>query len=104
MKVLVKLMDFSGVKNIYADEKTGEFSINSMLVNYDAEKFVSRVCSITLGWKNEYINNSVLDGVEYRIKLVSDNGKERVIVGKNKYPSNYDEFAKVIGEVLALWN
>ena len=104
MKVFVKIINLNGVKNIYADDNSGACTINMHPVKYNGRDFVAKLSAVTCGWEPEYINNSVLDGTEYRIKLVNNQGKEKVIICKNKYPSNFDAFTKVISEVLKLWN
>lgn len=104
MKVLIKIMNLNHVLNIYADNKENEIIINNKPINYDAKKFVDNILIITSNWKNSYYNGRILDGEEFRIKLISDNNEERLIVGKNSFPSNYDDFKKIINEVLKLWN
>jgi len=104
MKVLIKIINLSQALNIYADDKTNEVVINNTPVNYNANKFVGDVSAITFNWDNHYYKNHILDGEEFKIKLISDNNNERLIVGKNSYPSNYGEFKDLINEVVNLWN
>ena len=104
MKVLIKLTNLSQVLNIYADDNTNEILVNYSPINYDARKFVGDISAIIFNWKDSYYNNKVLDGEEFRIKIITDNNKERIIIGKNSFPSNYGDFKKIVNEVVKLWN
>ena len=80
-----------------------EVLVNCTPIDFDAIKFVGDISLITLNWNNEYVNNSILDGEECRVKLVQDD-KERIIKCKNAFPLNYGEFKETINKVVELWN
>ena len=103
MKIFIKITNLSQVLKIYADDEENEVFVNDSPVNYDAKKFVGEISAITFNWDENYFNNTFLDGEEFRIKLVNNN-KERLISGKNFFPSNYRDFKQLINEVINLWN
>lgn len=50
-------------------------------------EFINKLKDITKDWKNEYINNSVLDGVQWDI---NDYVNNIYISGSNEFPDDYD--------------
>lgn len=50
-------------------------------------EFINKLKDITKDWKNEYINNSVLDGVQWDINDYENN---IYISGSNEFPDDYD--------------
>ena len=83
---------------IVANEDNDYLSCNGKESLFSGELFIERLIPIVVNWNDVMINNSVLDGVRYSIKI-KNNGKERTIIGKNIYPINYREFSGLIAEV-----
>lgn len=104
MKIFIKIRNIEQTLNIYADDQTNEIIINDKIFDFNATKFVGDISAIIFNWKDSYYNNKVLDGEEFRIKIITDNNKERIIIGKNSFPSNYGDFKKIVNEVVKLWN
>lgn len=103
MKVFIKVANMNTIYNIFADDKTGECVFNGKNIEYDTKEFVKKIALVTNKWPQNNYGGRTFDGEEYKIKIVNDVGKERVIVGKNQYPANYGEFSKLIREVVKLW-
>ena len=99
MKVFVKTINLDGVTDIFADDKTKEIKLNDRNVGFDAVEFVGRVSVITFNWKKRNMRNRIIDGERYQIKLISNDNKEKVLIGKNNFHSNYEELTKLIEEV-----
>ena len=99
MKVYVTVSNLSNIINIFADDEANTITLNGKAIDYNAVDFVSRIALITFNWPTKNINNNVIDGEQYEIRLIADNGQERKIVGRNSFPSNYGAFSKLISEV-----
>ena len=103
MQIYIKIMNLVGVSNIFGDDNAEIVEVNGDKVDVDAREFVGQMSLVLSSWKEKYINNLILDGEEYRVKIVNDEGEERMLYGKNAFPENYGEFKKLIGEVLEKW-
>lgn len=99
MKVFIKIINLDGVTDIFADDETKEMKLDNRNVEFDAVEFVGRVSVIVFNWKKRNMNNRIIDGERYQIKLISNDGKEKVLIGKNSFHSNYGELTKLIEEV-----
>ena len=84
-------------KLIILDKNNKEFIINGTKKQFQNELF-NNLLNIMSLWKNNYLNNKVLDGFTFFIKIYV--GKEyEVITIKNNFPSNFQEFLKVLGDL-----
>lgn len=99
MKVYVTVSNLSNTINIFADDEANKITLNSKAIDYNAVDFISRISMITFNWPTTNINNSVIDGEQYEIRLIANNNQERKIIGKNSFPSNYVDFSQLIHEV-----
>lgn len=50
-------------------------------------------------WKNEYNNNSILDGEQWLMKIKFADGVIKKIKGSNAYPDNWEEFQRRVRAV-----
>ena len=80
---------------IVANDETKTVVFNDERANYNATQFIEEIKEITSSWKPQMIKYGVLDGVWYWVKFV-ENGEERMFEGRNKFPSNYNEFTNLI--------
>ena len=99
MKVYVTIINSGETTNIFADDSTEQITLNNEVIKFDAIDFVSRISLITFNWPTRNINNSLIDGERYQIKIVANNNQERKIIGKNSFPRNYGDLLKLIREV-----
>ena len=49
-------------------------------------------------WKDQYINNQVLDGMEWELSY-NINGRKRTIFGMNDYPTNWKKVDEIIKDI-----
>jgi len=103
MKVTIKLINRLTEMTIIADDEKNEVLVNGNLVLINAQKFVSQISILTSSWQPTYINNAVIDGEEFMVKLQNQN-KVKTYTGKNKFPINYSKFLSLISEVKQKWN
>ena len=99
MEVLVKLINQNEVINISADDELNKVVVNGKEVDFEAAYFIHRIVVITSSWQEKMIDNNIIDGVSYKVKLIKGK-KEKVFEGKNCFPKNYGEFDRLLGEVL----
>ena len=64
--------------------------INDIYIKYRLEE-----------WNTEYINNDVLDGTQWEVKVKLANGKELEYYGSNDYPQNWTDFIDYINNLIA---
>ncbi|NLJ95194.1 MAG: hypothetical protein GX326_06880 [Clostridiaceae bacterium] len=70
-----------------------------MIVNKETrDNFIRKLQNLHLGeWKSRYDNLSVLDGTRWSLDLYFSNEQPTIhFDGSNAYPSNFDEFCRLI--------
>ena len=95
MKIVIKISNLITSLNIQVDDEKGMFLLNNKAIDVDIEKFVSSLTTILASWQQKMVDESVIDGEEYSVKLRIGT-KTRTYIGKNKFPSNYRDFKKLI--------
>lgn len=98
MQVFIRIFNRENETRISADEKTNKILVNGKKVSVDVLEFVSQISVITAGWRESYVNNTVLDGEEFMV-LIKNGRRERRIIGKNSFPFNYGDFKKLLSGV-----
>lgn len=73
------------------------FIINKIKKEFNEEIF-NKLLNIMSLWKNEYLNNEIIDGFSFIIDIYTEKEEERIII-KNEFPSNFHEFLNIIGEL-----
>jgi hypothetical protein len=61
--------------------------------------FLDKLFRITDSWNEKYINNSILDGMEWRIIIKFKNEKFKSFSGKNDYPNNFEALDEIMKEL-----
>lgn len=77
------------VKYIHSDSSfiTDEIGILSNLSESDIEELIGVMNNIKVSeWKDEYVNESVLDGTQWSLDIEYNNIKKKSIYGSNCYP------------------
>lgn len=94
----IKVKDSVSKVEIIADEAKDAITCNGKFAAHGASKFISRLLSITGSWPEESIDNKVLDGENYEVKIFFED-ETRVHKGYGRYPNKYNEFKELISEV-----
>lgn len=102
MKIFIKTIGLSGSFQIEANDREQYVLLNGKKIDCNAIEFVGELSAIMCSWENEYINNSIIDGTEYKIKIINDYKEEKIITIKNAYPHNFEKFSKLIQGVIDL--
>ena len=97
MKVKIKVM--SMIRNVHIKVLDDKLWVNDELKNIDVECFLRRLFCIVATWKNTLIDLSIVDGESYEV-FIDDGQNNAKYVGKSRYPKNYNEFIKLIDEVM----
>lgn len=69
------------------DEKTTK-RINQRLEKIEIEK-----------WKRKYETEYMMDGTNWRITIIYENGKKRIRQGSNCYPDNFNRLMRLIKDI-----
>lgn len=59
-------------------------------------KKLSKIEKILNKFDTNYISKTILDGTEFKIMIVYDDGYVKKIVGKNKFPDGYSKFVSLV--------
>ena len=62
---------------------------------------VSKINGFTLKWKKSYINNDILDGIQWQL-VVGCDGSNREYLGSNAFPENWGEFRAYLADLIEL--
>lgn len=99
MKIKIIIKSNFEKKKIEIDTKTNQCLVNNVPKSINTYEFAKKLCIITLPWKQEYYNPTVIDGESFLIEIVEDSVCKKY-VGFNDYPANYNQFLKLITEVI----
>lgn len=95
---MIKIIEIKYKNNfIVLDRINKVFVINKIKKEFDEKLFSNLLNTISL-WKHEYINNEIIDGFSFIIDIYFEKTKERILI-KNEFPSNFQEFLNIIGEL-----
>ena len=83
--------------HIQIDALNKKVNINGISKDITLEK-IEKFLDIIYLWKNEYIDNSKIDGESFKIE-VTDDETTTMFKGKNKFPKNYNAFKNWVGEL-----
>lgn len=87
--------------NLNLDYKTASAKLNEKPFEMDVRPFMEKVLKIVADWPENLADNSILDGLAYHVYVQKD-AQIKKYQGKNKFPSNFFEFIKLLDEV-GLW-
>ncbi len=64
----------------------------------DREEFLREIAKLHLGeWKKNYIDDTILDGVQWSIEIQYEDGRKPVhFYGSNDFPYNFDELLRLL--------
>lgn len=98
MKIQITASSNLFIYNIQVDTQTNFFTLNGMQKSIDTLAFKEKLFDIIFDWDKNMIVPYITDAQEYKI-TISDNNQKTTLVGKGKYPENYDEFISLLKEV-----
>lgn len=75
---------------IILDIKNNNYLFNDDKILFDPPKLMD-LLRIIRTWKNEYLNDNMIDSTKYEIEVISDNQVDKYIIC-NKYPDNFNDF------------
>ena len=65
--------------------------------NVTREELLDEIRELHMGeWKRRYDNSDVLDGIQWSVRFLYDDGRECKYYGSNKYPYNFGRFLDVM--------
>lgn len=68
---------------------------DELVINY-----FDRLFRIIDGWKEEYIDNTGIDGVEWKLQITYKDGEKRQYTGKNDFPNNFEYLDEIKNEII----
>ena len=51
-------------------------------------------------WKKDYFDPDVMDGTEWRLKIIRPKKSQLKVEGQNAYPDNFDDFLKLLNSYI----
>ncbi len=97
MKITIIMSSMTHFTQLIIDDKTKEAKLNGENIEIDIDNFANKLISIVSSWEPRMVNEFILDGQEYRVRI-EKKGKIQDYYGKNKYPENYRDFISLLQE------
>lgn len=98
MKIQISVSANDFVYNLNVDTQTNFFVCNGKNKNLNAFEFKEKLFDIIFCWDKNMVIPNITDAQEYKI-YISDYNEHLTLVGKGKYPENYDDFISLLKEV-----
>ncbi len=95
MKITVSIFNMYNSKYLVLDDEKNEATFNGKKIDLDIPPFASRLLTIISSWDHKMINDMILDGESYYVKVEKD-GKVYTYEGRNKFPINYRDFVELL--------
>lgn len=86
-KSILKYSDISGIKS--------DFISKEHVIEY-----LDKLFRIIAGWKSNYQNNDIIDGIKWQLQITYKNGKVQKFTGKNDFPSNFEYLDEIKYEII----
>ena len=99
MKILIDVNSGFDRLSIVVDDKQGIFAVNGKTVTFDVNKFVFKVCDITMKWPDSLQGeDNISDGTQV-VMLIEDNNIRRKIKYVNELPEDFYKLEILLDEV-----
>lgn len=95
--VNIKLQTLANITDITIDDQK-RFFLNGEQRKINVDTFMFHLKNIVRDWEAEYFAPNTLDGVSFSVLLTKDDRKF-TSKGRNKFPSNFHSFLRLIEEV-----
>ena len=99
MIVVIRIENLNGRTEIGLNDKNNMCIVNGTKKNVDVSKFIKEIIGLTLSWTPVMKKDNVIDAESYTV-LITNGKTEKTYVGKNAFPLNYNEFKKLISEII----
>lgn len=97
MKIFIDLKTFYNHVKVEADLNKNELIVNNIKTKVNANNFAKKILNIVANWQENYYGN-FLDSDSYQITIQEGN-LQKCYKGQGKYPLNYGDFKRLIGEI-----
>lgn len=84
------ILKYGSVKNIRRLDISNKQAIN----------YLDKLFRIIYGWKNEYIDTKIIDGIAWNLQITYLDGNKECYKGKNDFPNNFEYLDKIKNEVI----
>lgn len=86
-KNILKYRDIGGIKREFISKE-------------DVIEYLDKLFTIIDGWKSNYQNNDIIDGIKWQLQITYKNGKVQKFTGKNDFPSNFKYLDEIKYEII----
>ncbi len=95
MKIIVTLRSLTKLTRLELDEEKQTANLNGTPIDINVEPFINKLLKIVSSWKKRMVNDFILDGLEYTVKIEKDD-KSFEFYGRNKFPDNFQDFINLL--------
>lgn len=81
--------------NIDDENKIFYNGISKVINDEVVFEYLKKLFNIIDGWKNEYIEISLIDGDSWKLSISYKNGNTVEYKGRSNYPSNFEAFERL---------
>lgn len=97
------MLSFEEYFELEINEDASIIKYNNKIKNINDElvmNYFDRLFRIIDGWKEEYIDNTVIDGLEWKLQITYKDGFVKQYIGKNDFPNNFEYLDKIKYEII----
>jgi len=92
-------------KNVvkYIDNMYPDSIKNPKIKDVDDElvmKYFDQLFRIIDGWENKYVNDNIVDGMDWQLQITYKSGTVKHYFGKNDFPNNFEYLDKIKYEII----
>lgn len=95
MKITVTIRNLSQQVYLTLNDEKNEAILGGKPIQLEVAPFASRLLTIVSSWEERMVNDFIIDGEEYSVKIEKD-GKNYLYEGRNKFPKNYRDFINLL--------
>ena len=99
MKIKIYMQSLTESHIIYLnDKKRDHILVDTAKSSFDVARFKFLVADMVSDWPNLLEDNSIVDGLTYRI-IIKRDGDEKEYIFRNKFPSDIYRLRRLISEM-----
>jgi len=87
----------------YIDNKNNRKIRNPQVKEINARytsEFISKFFGIINGWNKQYVDNNIIDGIEWQLQIKFKDGTVQKYKGKNAFPENFSKLDELKNEII----